>query len=90
MLRAWNRGEKRIAVLRGLVEVAGIMFLFYANLLMGEFNRSSGRGKTMAAALRNIVTRENLAIAVVSAILGYLVFHSLRQLLRVEGEPDDL
>ncbi len=36
---------------RAVVEVAFIVFLFYSNLLMGEFTRVNGQGKTLAFAL---------------------------------------
>jgi len=64
---------------RAIVEVAFIVFLFYANLLMGEFTVSAGRGKTLAMALRDVITPANLLIAICSAIIGYLVFEFLRK-----------
>jgi hypothetical protein len=64
---------------RAVIEVAFIIFLFYSNLLMGEFNRTSGRGKTLAVALHNIFTTKNLAIAIVAATIGYVVFEHLRK-----------
>ncbi len=63
---------------RGLIEVAFILFLFYANLLMGEFTHSSRHGKTLTFALRDILTPENLIIGLTSALIGYLVFEYLR------------
>lgn len=66
-------------VWRIVIETAFIVFLFYANLLMGEFTRTNGRGKTLAFALRDIVTPENLFIALVSALIGYIVFEYLRR-----------
>ncbi len=66
---------------RALVEVAFIVFLFYSNLLMGEFTRVNGQGKTFAFALRDIVTPANFAIAIVSAFIGYGVFEFLRKKL---------
>jgi hypothetical protein len=67
--------------LRALIEVASIMFLFYSNLLMGEFNRSNHHAHTLRFALHDIVTRENLAIGVIAALLGYGVFEFLRRKL---------
>jgi len=64
---------------RAIVEIAFIMFLFYANLLMGEFTASSRHGKTFASALHDIVTRENFAIGLISALIGYVVFEYLRR-----------
>ena len=66
---------------RVIVEVAFIVFLFYSNLLMGEFNRTNGRGKTLAAALTDIFTVTNFAIALISALIGYMVFEYLRKKL---------
>jgi len=71
----------RTSVLRALIEMAFIVFLFYANLLMGEFNRSNGRGKTISVALRNIWTPENFVIALAAAMIGYLTFEFLRRKL---------
>jgi hypothetical protein len=66
---------------RVVVEVAFIIFLFYSNLLMGEFTHANGQGKTLAVALRDIVTPENFVIALVSAVIGYVVFEFLRRKL---------
>ena len=68
-------------VWRGVIEVGFIVFLFYSNLLMGEFTVANGRGKTLAAALIDIFTGANLVIALVSALIGYLVFEYLRKKL---------
>lgn len=66
-------------VLRAVIEIAFIIFLFYANLLMGEFTVSHGSGKTFAFALHDIFTGTNFAIAVISALIGYVVFEYLRK-----------
>jgi hypothetical protein len=66
---------------RALIEVAFIVFLFYSNLLMGEFTGVNGQGKTFAFALRDIITPTNFAIAVVSAFIGYGIFEFLRKKL---------
>jgi len=66
---------------RALIEVAFIIFLFYSNLLMGEFTRSNGRGKTLGAALHDVVTPVNLLIGVVSAVIGYGIVEILRRKL---------
>ena len=68
-------------VWRVVVEVAFIIFLFYSNLLMGEFTRANGQGKTLAAALYDVVTPENFLIALISALIGYIVFEFLRRKL---------
>ena len=69
----------RITVFRACVEIAFIIFLFYSNLLMGEFTVSSGQGKTWNAAFMNIFTAKNFAIAFVSAMVGFVVFEALRK-----------
>jgi uncharacterized membrane protein len=66
---------------RGILEVTFIVFLFYSNLLMGEFTRSNGHGKTLAHAMHDIVTGTNLIIALVSAVIGYVLFEALRRKL---------
>ena len=64
---------------RALIEMTSIIFLFYSNLLMGEFTASSGHGKTLLFALRDIFTVTNFVIAVVSSMIGYLAFEYLRR-----------
>ena len=66
---------------RAVIEVGFIVFLFYSNLLMGEFTVANGHDKTLAAALMDIFTMTNLMIALVSALIGYLVFEYLRKKL---------
>lgn len=75
---------------RAAIEITGIIFLFYSNLLMGEFNRSSGQGKTLRAALGNIVTGKNLAIAILTAGLGFVVFEFFRKKLEIAKEEGQL
>jgi hypothetical protein len=64
---------------RAVVEVAFIVFLFYSNLLMGEFNRLNSPGKTFAVALDDIFTIKNFAIAIIAASIGYVAFEYLRK-----------
>jgi hypothetical protein len=67
-------------VVRGLIEAGFIVFLFYSNLLMGEFTRSrAAAGNDLGMALADIVTPANLAIAIVSALVGYVVVEFLRR-----------
>jgi hypothetical protein len=68
-------------ITRALIEVAFIVFLFYSNLLMGEFSRTNGHGKTLAFALHDIFTVKNFAIAIIAALLGHGIFHYLRKKL---------
>jgi hypothetical protein len=67
------------SILRAVIEIAFIVFLFYSNLLMGEFERSgNGRGKGLAWAITDIFTSANLEIAILAGLVGYLVFEFLR------------
>jgi len=63
------------------VEVGFIIFLFYSNLLMGEFTRANGQGKSLTFAIEDIFSVPNLVIAVISGLLGYLIFNYLRERL---------
>jgi hypothetical protein len=67
---------------RAVIETGFIIFLFYSNLLMGEFTRSnSAHGKTLDLALQDIFTVPNFAIAVISALIGYSIVEYLRKKL---------
>jgi len=65
--------------LRAAVEIGFIIFLFYANLLMGEFTVTSGQNKTLLAALHDIVTVKTIAIALVTSIIGHTGLVVLRE-----------
>jgi hypothetical protein len=67
------------AIWRAVIEVGFVVFLFYSNLLMGEFTRS-GKGREMgwAWAIADIFTIANFAIAIAAALIGYVVFEFLR------------
>jgi hypothetical protein len=57
---------------RPVLEAGFIVFLFYSNLLMGEFTGSGmGKSKGFLFAIQDIFTRTNLIIAVVAAFIGY-------------------
>jgi len=62
-----------------MVEVGFIIFLFYSNLLMGEFTRSNAHGKSLAFALKDIFTLNNFVIALISGMIGYVVVEFLRR-----------
>ena len=67
-------------VWRAMVEIAFIMFLFYSNLLMGEFEGSGlGQKVGFVGAIRDIFTVSNFSIAAVAAVIGYVVFEFLRR-----------
>jgi hypothetical protein len=65
--------------LRALVEVGFIIFLFYSNLLMGEFERGgAGRVKGLEWALSDVFTTTNFEVAIVAAGIGYVFVELLR------------
>jgi hypothetical protein len=69
-------------VWRAVTEVCFIIFLFYSNLLMGEFERSGmGRSRGLVWAIEDVFSPVNGAIAVVAALIGYLVVEFLRDRL---------
>jgi len=69
-------------VWRAVIEMAFIIFLFYANLLMGEFERSgAGQQRGLAWAIGDVLTAANFAIATVAAFIGYVFFEFLRKKL---------
>jgi len=66
-------------VWRAVIEVGFILFLFYANLLMGEFEHSGmGQKKGLAWAISDVFTAANFAIAIVAGLIGYVLFEFLR------------
>jgi hypothetical protein len=65
--------------LRAAIEVGFIIFLFYSNLLMGEFTVTAGHGKTLVAAVGDIITLKNFAIALFTSVVGHLGFEILRR-----------
>jgi hypothetical protein len=67
-------------IYRAVIEVAFIVFLFYANLLMGEFERSGMAGQRgIGWAIHDVFTPANFEIALVAALVGYALFEFLRK-----------
>jgi hypothetical protein len=68
------------SVWRAVIEVAFIIFLFYSNLLMGEFEHS-GMGQKRGAvwAIGDVFTAANFEIAMIAALVGYGLFEFLRK-----------
>lgn len=65
---------------RAAIEPGFIVFLFYSNLLMGEFERSGmGRERGLLWALGDIMTAANFGIAVIAAFIGYGIVEFLRK-----------
>ena len=68
------------SVWRAVIEVGFIVFLFYSNLLMGEFERSGmGQKRGVAWAIGDVFTAANFEIATIAAIIGYILFEFLRK-----------
>lgn len=78
-LNSNNKTRKLAPVLRAMVEVGFIVFLFYSNLLMGEFTHSNGQGKSLVFAIQDIFTITNFVIAIISGLIGYVVVEFLRK-----------
>jgi hypothetical protein len=78
--RGLSRKRRRLAPLaRAGIEIGFIMFLFYANLMMGEFTRAnSAHGKTFLEALRDVFTLTDFDIGIVAALIGYVIVEYLR------------
>ena len=69
-------------VWRAVVETGFIVFLFYSNLLMGEFERSAmGRERGLVWALVDILTAANFGIAMIAALIGFGLVEFLRSRL---------
>jgi len=67
-------------VWRAAIKVSFIIFLFYSNLLMGEFERSGmGQKRGIAWAIRDIFTAANFEIATIAALTGYILLEFLRK-----------
>ena len=65
---------------RAVIEVGFIVFLFYSNLLMGEFERSGmGQKRGVAWAVGDVFTAANFAIATIAALVGYSFLEFLRK-----------
>ena len=62
---------------RAAIEVGFIIFLFYSNLLMGEFERSGmGLKRGVVWAIEDVA---NFEIAATAGLIGYVVFEFLRK-----------
>ena len=68
------------SVWRAVIEVGFIVFLFYSNLLMGEFERSGmGQKRGLAWAIGEVFTAANFEIAMIAALIGYVLVEFLRK-----------
>ncbi len=67
-------------VWRAVIEIGFIIFLFYSNLLMGEFERSGlGQTRGIAWAIGDVFTAANFEIAMIAALIGYVLVEFLRK-----------
>ena len=67
---------------RALVEMAFVIFLFYSNLLMGEYERSgAGQQKSLFWAVRDVFIVVNFEIAILAALASYILFEYFRKRL---------
>jgi hypothetical protein len=67
-------------VWRAVIEAGFIVFLFYSNLLMGKFERSGmGQERGLAWAIGEVFTAANFAIAMIAALIGYVLVEFLRK-----------
>jgi len=67
---------------RALVEIGFIVFLFYANLVMGEFTHSgAARNHSLMWAISDAITPMNLVIGIIAGLIGYVLFETLRRRL---------
>ena len=65
---------------RAVIEIGFITYLFYSNLLMAEFERSGmGQTRGIAWAIGDVFTAANFEIAMIAALIGYVLFEFLRK-----------
>jgi Trk-type K+ transport system membrane component len=79
-LEAQQKKKRLAPVFRAAIEVSFIIFLFYSNLLMGEYtNSGNGQHKGLWWAIQDIFTGINFIMAVTLAIIGHLGFEFVRR-----------
>jgi len=77
-----RRSIKIPSIWRTILEVGFIVFLFYSNLLMGEFTKSGiGQSKGIVWALKEIFTITNFCIAIIAGFIGHLGLSYFRKKL---------
>ncbi|MGD0527457.1 MAG: hypothetical protein ABSE49_20110 [Polyangiaceae bacterium] len=70
----------RKRIVRAVVEVGFIVFLFYANLLMGEYERSGqAQSRGLLWALGDVFTAQSVTIALIAGVAGFVVVEYLRE-----------
>ena len=63
-----------------LAEIGFIFFLFYTNLLMGQFTRSR-HASSLLAAIVDVFTPTNALIGLIGATVGYFYIEEMRKRL---------
>ncbi|HLX91666.1 MAG TPA: hypothetical protein VKR32_08285 [Puia sp.] len=67
-------------IVRAVVEMGFIIFLFYSNLLMGEYERANQSHKHgFIWSVEDIFTIGNLTIALLSSFIGYIAIEYFRK-----------
>lgn len=66
-------------IIHAFIEMLFIIFLFYSNLFMGEYERSGAHKASFLFALEDIFTFSNFTIALISSFIAYIVFEYLRK-----------
>jgi hypothetical protein len=74
-----REARKLSPIWRAIVEVGTIIFLFYSTLLMREFTHSSEQGKSLVFAIKDIFTLTSFVVAMISALIGYIVLEYVRK-----------
>ena len=78
--RKMTRLRKMNPLWRTAIEVTFIIFLFYSNLLMGQFTVAGmGQIRGLFWAIQSIFTPANFAIGLITALIGHLAFEYLRK-----------
>ncbi len=68
-------------IIRSIVEILSIMVLFYTNLLMGQFIRTSSSvdSQSILTAIINIVTPKNIIIGLIGATIGFIMVEAVNK-----------
>ena len=75
-----EKKEKNVPVLTALVEMGFIIFLFYSNILMGEFTRAKmALNRDFSEVFTDVFTWTNFLIAIVASFFGHFVFTFFRK-----------
>jgi len=71
----------KVRIIRPMIEILSIMILFYTNLLMGQFLKTSLAvdGHSIWAGIINIITPQNILIGLVGATLAFILVELVNQ-----------